>query len=342
MHLSRFPRVKLAHLPTPLEPMKNLTKALGGPNLWIKRDDCTGLATGGNKTRKLEFLMADALEKGADTIVTQGATQTNHGRQTAAACQVLGGLECHILLERRVSTADWGEDYEKQGNVLINRLYGAHLSYHESRSKTMAQKDMNVLGQQYADDLSEKGKKAYFIPGGGSNAIGALGYVNCAYEMLEQAHSMRLRIDHIVHGSGSSGTQSGLVAAMAGGRIGIPVTGISVKAPKGPQTDLVYKTACATVDHLGISGTVSKDDILINDEYTGTGYGVPAESTIEAIKLTARTESILLDPVYSGKGMAGLIGLVRKGYFEKTDNVVFIHTGGSLALFAYEDLITNI
>ena len=173
MHLSRFPRVKLAHLPTPLEPMKNLSKALGGPNLWIKRDDCTGLSTGGNKTRKLEFLMGDALARGADTIVTQGATQTNHGRQTAAACRLIGGLECHILLERRATVNDFGEDYEKQGNVLINELYGAQLSFHETGQ------DMNALGQKYTDELSSNGKKAYFIPGGGSNAIGALGYVFC-------------------------------------------------------------------------------------------------------------------------------------------------------------------
>ena len=336
MHLSRFPRVKLAHLPTPLEPMKNLSKALGGPNLWIKRDDCTGLASGGNKTRKLEFLLGDALDKGADTIVTQGATQTNHGRQTAAACQVLGGLECHILLERRATVDDFGEDYETQGNVLINKLYGAHLSFHEGGQ------DMNALGQQYADDLTAKGKKAYFIPGGGSNAIGALGYVDCATELLYQANKMRLKIDHIVHGTGSSGTQGGLVAGMYGGGARIPVMGVSVKAPRDAQIEAVYKTACATADLIGLPGAVSREDIAVDDGYTGPGYGFPDEATLEAIKLTARNESILLDPVYSGKGMAGLIGMIRQGCFKEDDNVVFLHTGGSLALFAYQGLISSI
>ncbi len=335
MHLSRFPRVKLAHLSTPLEPMKNLSKALGGPNLWVKRDDCTGLASGGNKTRKLEFLMGDALAKGADTIVTQGATQTNHGRQTAAACQILG-LECHILLERRATVDDFGDDYERQGNVLINQLYGANLSFHKGGQ------DMNALGQQYTDDLCKQGKKAYFIPGGGSNAIGALGYVNCASELVHQADEMQLRVDHIVHGTGSSGTQAGLVAGMCCGGANIPVMGISVKAPKDPQIENVYKTVCATADLLGLPGSVSKDNVLVDDRYTGPGYGFPNEDTLEAIKLCARNESILLDPVYSGKGMAGLIGLIREGYFNKDDNVVFLHTGGSLALFAYQDVVANI
>ncbi|MFT4609105.1 MAG: L-cysteate sulfo-lyase [Cellvibrionaceae bacterium] len=335
MHMSRYPRVKLAHLPTPLEPMKNLSKTLGGPNIWIKRDDCTGLSSGGNKTRKLEFLMGDAIEKGADTIVTQGATQTNHGRQTAAACQVLG-LECHILLERRATVDDFGEDYEKQGNVLINELYGAHLSFYEGGE------NMNALGQQYADDLSKQGKKAYFIPGGGSNAIGALGYVDCASELVRQADEMRLRIDHLTHGTGSSGTQAGLVAGMRCGGSNIPVMGVSVKAPHDVQLANVYKTACATAELLGLPGAILESDILVDDRFTGPGYGFPDEGTLEAIKLCARNESILLDPVYSGKGMAGLIGMIREGYYKKDENVVFLHTGGSFALFAYQELIANI
>jgi L-cysteate sulfo-lyase len=336
MHLSRFPRFKLAHLPTPLEPMTNLSKMLGGPNLWIKRDDCTGLATGGNKTRKLEFLIGDALSKGADTIVTQGATQTNHGRQTVAACQIAGSLECHLLLERRVSTDVMGDDYEQQGNILIDKLFGAKLSFYQ------AGLDMNAIGQQYTDGLCSQGKKAYFIPGGGSNAIGALGYVNCAFELMAQANSMYLDINHLVTATGSSGTQAGLVVGMSGPQ-SIPVTGISVKAPKDKQVDMVLNTARATFRYMGMDeNTINKKTILVDDAYTGPAYGIPTEATLEAIKLCARTESILLDPVYSGKGMAGLIGLIRQDYFNKGDNVVFLHTGGSLGLFAYKDLIAGI
>ena len=189
MHVSRFPRVRLGHLPTALEPMPALSRALGGPNLFVKRDDCTGLATGGNKTRKLEFLMGEALQQGAEIVVTQGAVQTNHGRQTAAAAARLG-LECEILLERRVREPEAG--YEVQGNVLLDRMFGARLSFHEPG-------DMNARGLARTEELRREGRKAYFIPGGGSNPVGALGYVDCALELLTQANAMGLRVDWLVH-----------------------------------------------------------------------------------------------------------------------------------------------
>ena len=220
--------------------------------------------------------------------------------------------------------------------MLINELYGAHLSFYEGGE------NMNALGQQYADDLSKQGKKAYFIPGGGSNAIGALGYVDCASELVRQADEMRLRIDHLTHGTGSSGTQAGLVAGMRCGGSNIPVMGVSVKAPHDVQLANVYKTACATAELLGLPGAILESDVLVDDRFTGPGYGFPDEGTLEAIKLCARNESILLDPVYSGKGMAGLIGMIREGYYKKDENVVFLHTGGSFALFAYQELIANI
>jgi len=331
MHLSRFPRVKLGHLPTPLEPMDALSRELGGPNLFIKRDDCTGLATGGNKTRKLEFLMGQALEQGAEIIVTQGAVQTNHGRQTAAAAARLG-LACEILLERRVREPEPG--YEVQGNVLLDRMFGATLSFHEPG-------DMNALALARTEELRGQGRKAYFIPGGGSNVVGALGYVDCALELLQQANDTGLRIDYLVHATGSTGTQAGLLAGLEGANTGIPVIGISVRQPKARQEDAVYALAQATAAHLGVKGGIDRSRVVAYDDYVGGGYGVPTPAMVEAVALTARCEGILLDPVYSGKGMAGLIDLVRKSFFRREDNVVFLHTGGATALFAYSNLFTN-
>ncbi len=326
MHLARFPRLHFAHLSTPLEPMKNLSKALGGPNIWIKRDDCTGLAGGGNKTRKLEFLMADALQKGADTIITQGATQSNHARQTAAIAAKLE-MPCHILLEDRTGMED--VEYNYNGNVLLDQLYNSPLK------KYPAGTDMNAAMEELAEQLKADGKKPYIIPGGGSNEIGALGYVNAAIELLHQANTTGLKIDHVVHATGSAGTQAGLVTGFSGSNSLIPVLGIGVRAPKELQENNVFKLAERTAEYLGIPGAVKREQVVANCDYVGEGYGYPAPSTLEAIKMFAQTEGILLDPVYSGKGAAGLIDLVRKGHFNKDDNIVFIHTGGAQALFGY-------
>jgi L-cysteate sulfo-lyase len=329
MHLARFPRVRLGHLPTPLEPMPNLTKLLGGPKLYIKRDDCTGLSSGGNKTRKLEFLMADALQKGADTVITQGAIQSNHARQTAAAAAKLG-MKCQILLENR--TGSQSPDYCGSGNVLLDHIHGAPTRTFPGGT------DMNAAMEVVAEEVRSKGGKPYIIVGGGSNAIGALGYVNCALELVAQANDMSLRIDHLVHATGSAGTQAGLVAGLEGLRSHIPVLGIGVRAPRPLQEENVFKLACATADLMGMTGAVARDRVVANTDYVGPGYGKPTDAMIEAINLLARTEGILLDPVYSGKGMAGLIDLVRKGYFKATENIVFLHTGGSVGLFGYNDL----
>jgi len=329
MHLARFPRVRLGHMHTPLEAMPNLTKLLGGPSLYIKRDDCTGLASGGNKTRKLEFLMADAIAKGADTVITQGAVQSNHARQTAAAAAKLG-MKCEILLENR--TGSNNPDYCGSGNVLLDHILGAPTRNYPGGT------DMNTAMDKVADEIRAKGGKPYIIVGGGSNAIGALGYVNCAIELATQANDMGLRIDHLVHATGSAGTQAGLVAGIEGCRSHIPVLGIGVRAARPQQEENVYKLACATADLLGMSGSVARDRVVANTDYVGPGYGMPTDAMIEAINLLARHEGILLDPVYSGKGMAGLIDLVRKGHFKKSENVVFLHTGGSVGLFGYNGI----
>jgi L-cysteate sulfo-lyase len=326
MHLARFPRVKLAHLPTPLEPMPSLSRALGGPNLWIKRDDCTGLGTGGNKTRKLEFLAGEALAQGADTLLTQGAVQTNHGRQTAAAAARLG-LRCVILLEHRVQTDD--PDYLKNGNVLLDRLFGAELRELPGGS------DMNAALEPVAEEIRRGGGRAYVIPGGGSNEVGALGYAACALELVAQANEIGLKVDHLVHATGSAGTQAGLVAGLEAMHAGIPVLGIGVRAPKERQEANVHALACRVAERLGVAGGVERARVVANCDYVGEGYGIPTPAMVEAVQLFARHEGILLDPVYTGKGAAGLIDLVRRGFFAQGSNVVFLHTGGSAGLFAY-------
>lgn len=328
MKLTNFPRVHITHGPTPLEFMPRLTQALGGPNLYIKRDDCTGLGSGGNKTRKLEFLMADAVQHGADTIITQGATQSNHARQTVAIA-VKMGMKCEILLEDR--TGSKVDNYKKSGNVFLDHLFGARVQ------EVPGGTDMNAAMATLADELRAKGQKPYIIPGGGSNPIGALGYVTCALEMVNQFNTQDLRVDCVVHATGSAGTQAGLVVGLEGTRSQIPVLGIGVRAAKEAQETNVYNLAVKTAELLGVAGSIKRESVMANCDYVGGGYGVPTPGMIEAVTLVARLEGILLDPVYSGKGMAGLIDLCRKGHFKKGENVVFLHTGGAVALYGYMD-----
>jgi L-cysteate sulfo-lyase len=326
MQISRFPRVRLTHAPTPLEPLPNLSRHLGGPNLFIKRDDCTGLATGGNKTRKLEFLIGDALSRGATHIITQGATQSNHVRQTGAAAAKLG-LRCTALLEERVNNGS--PEYYTSGNVLLNRLFGCRL---ETRP---AGTDMDQELADLGELLRSQGETPYLIPGGGSNAIGALGYVVCAQEILSQANDLGLHIDSVVHATGSTGTQAGLVAGFEGLNSGIRVLGISVRAPREEQEENVYRLARQTWSHLGIKGELSRAAVEADSDYVGAGYGQPTAGMIEAVTLAAQQEGVLLDPVYTGKGLAGLIGLIRAGRFRKDENIIFVHTGGTAGLFGY-------
>ncbi|MGE0798803.1 MAG: D-cysteine desulfhydrase [Lautropia sp.] len=333
MHLSKFPRVRLGHLMTPLELMPRLTELLAGPKLYIKRDDCTGLATGGNKTRKLEFLMADALRSGADTVITQGATQSNHARQTAAAAAKLG-MRCEILLEDRTGFKE--DAYVNSGNVFLDRLLGAPTRTYPAGT------DMNAAMETVAEQVRKEGGRPYVIPGGGSNRIGALGYVNCALEIVSQANDQQLRVDRVVHATGSAGTQAGLVAGFEAMNSGIEVLGIGVRAPREPQEGNVYKLACETAELLGVATRIRRERVVANCDYVGDGYGRPTPAMVEAVSLVARHEGILLDPVYTGKGMAGLIDLVRKGTFSKDENIVFVHTGGSAALFGYMNALGSV
>lgn len=331
MHLAAYPRIRLGHFPTPFEFMPNLTKHLGGPNLYIKRDDCTGLATGGNKTRKLEFLVADAMAKGADTLITQGAVQSNHARQTVAAAARVG-MKCKLLLEQRVPDA--AQEYEHSGNVMLDTLMGGEIV-----ARLPAGTDMQKAMEDLASELRSAGHKPYVIAGGGSTPVGALGYVACAQELLTQSFEQSVRMDHVVHATGSAGTQAGLVVGLRGSNSGVPVYGISVRAPKEKQEGNVWKLVQATADFTGLpASAIERADVVANADYVGKGYGIPTEGMIEAVRMVASLEAILLDPVYSGKGMAGLIDLVRKGHFKKGENVVFVHTGGSAGLFGYRQV----
>lgn len=329
--LKNFSRVDLCHQPTPLEEMPRLSAALNGPKFWIKRDDCTGLATGGNKTRKLEFLLADALQQGADMLVTQGAVQSNHVRQTAAAaCKF--GLDCHALLERRVP--DRAADYETTGNVLFDHIFGTTIEFRPPGL------DMNAEARAVTEKFAVNGRKPYFIPGGGSNEIGALGYVSCAYEMLAQFDAQGLDVGWIVLASGSAGTHAGLLAGLHAAGSDIPVMGISVRQPRERQIAAVHKLAAATAAQL-TDTPLSLEKTLIDDGYVGAGYGLPTEGTIAAINLIARKEGVLLDPVYSAKGLAGMIGLTEQKFFDSQKDVVFLHTGGAAALFAYGNQLAS-
>ena len=322
--LEKFEIIKLGHFPTPIEHLKNITKYLGGPNIFIKRDDCTGLATGGNKTRKLEFLIADAIKNKAELVVTVGAVQSNHARQTAAACALMG-LKCLIILEQRVK--DPPDVYMNSGNVFLNKLLGANVKICP-KSENFSQYSEKIIA-----DLKSKGTNVYFIPGGGSNPIGALGYVECLKEIIKENN--KYNFSQIVHATGSSGIQAGLLAGRKYFNCNIPVTGISVRYDKTTQEEKVYTLAKETCEMLQCN-ILDKSEVVAYDEYIGSGYGEPTEGMIEATKLLARKEAILLDPVYSGKGFAGLIGLIKSKKFTKDDNVLFIHTGGAVSLFAYQ------
>jgi L-cysteate sulfo-lyase len=325
MNLARFARARFAHLPTPLEPAPRLSAELG-VDLWIKRDDCTGLAGGGNKTRKLEFLLGEALEQGADTLITQGAVQSNHVRQTAAAAASFG-MACRVVLENR--TGNQAEDYLWSGNVLLDRLLGARIRTVEAGS------DMNAEMALDAEEVRAAGGTPYVIPGGGSNAVGALGYVDCALELAAQANDEGLVIDRIVTATGSAGTHAGLVAGLAVSGADIPVLGIGVRAAKQKQEENVFNLAVETAALLGHRERVSRDMVVADCDYVGAGYGLIDQGVADALALAARTEGLLLDPVYTGKAMKGLIALARQGAFEG-QTVVFLHTGGAQGLFGYQ------
>ena len=323
MEYNHIPRQSLGFFPTPLIALSRLSKALDGPTIFMKRDDNTGLALGGNKTRKLEFIMGDALAQGADCVITAGAAQSNHCRQTAAAAASLG-LECHLVLG--------GEEPEQiSGNLLLDKIFGSHIHWAGANRKG---EDIPKIVEQ----LTKQGKKPYVIPYGGSNELGALAFVEAFKELESQRESMNLSFTHIVFASSSGATQAGLMLGKK--RLNSPAQIVGINIDKG-ETDKVpfdqYTVALAnsTASLIGADHQFSESDLALNSDYVGEGYGVVGTLENEAIAMTAQTEGILLDPVYTGRAMGGLIDMIRSGKIKKTDRVLFWHTGGAPALFAY-------
>lgn len=326
MDLSRFPRVSLARLPTPLEPLLRLSAHLGGPQLHVKRDDCTGLGLGGNKLRKLEFLLGEARALGADTVLTVGAMQSNHARQTAAACARLG-LDCELILRRGSHST---EAYLHGGNVLLDRLFGACIHVieaHESREAFM---------EVRAEVLRGEGRRPYCIPVGGSCGLGNLGYVACAGEILAQAVDAKMKFEAVVVATGSGGTQGGLVAGMQL-LDGVPVIGIAVEGDRREQEALAARQAAESLRLLGRADIDLAGQVNVMDDFAGPGYARPTDAMREALSLAARFEGLVLDPVYTGKAFAGFIALARSGRYDKEQALLFVHTGGTPGLFGYPE-----
>ena len=334
MKIESFERFALAHLPTPIEPLNRLSAYLGGSEIWIKRDDCTGLALGGNKTRKLEYLLPDALAKGADTLVTIGGIQSNHTRQTAAAA-ARAGLHCVLVQERWV---DWpNANYESVGNILLSRILGAKI---EIVAGSVAAVSENLAAA--AEHVRFRGGRPYVIPSGASDhPLGGLGYVWCAQEILQQGEENGLHFSAIVHATSSGSTQAGLVVGLIALGATCRVIGIEVDAAPEVVRSTVLKIARSTAELIGVGHEVSDNAIHVETGYAGKAYGIPSPQTVEAIRLVGRLEGILLDPVYEGKAMAGLIDMVRQRRFAPADKILFMHLGGIPALHAYGDLFAT-
>lgn len=316
-----LPRISLAHLPTPLETLPRLQEALGGgPRLLIKRDDQTGLATGGNKTRKLEFLVADALAQGADTLVTVGAAQSNHCRQTAAAAAKLG-LRCVLVLSGEPPPAS-----QWDGNLLLDDLLGAELHWAGNR-------DRDVVLDEVADSMQAGGARPYVIPLGGSVPVGAAGYVAAVEELAEQLSARDERVDRIIFSSGSGGTHAGILVGVKGLALGARVEGIFNHDKVGGLLVKIQELAPATAAYLGLELNFDDQDFVLHEAYGAPGYGVITDAEREAIRLLAQTEGIICDPVYTGRALVGLIDLIRRGVFDEAETVLFWHTGGVAGLF---------
>ena len=331
MHQLSHPKIQLGHWPTPLEPMLRINEMHKGPELWVKRDDCTGLAFGGNKTRKLEYLVADAQLRGATTLLTAGGVQSNHARQTAAAAARVG-LGCELFLEQVEGVSE--ADYSHSGNLLLDQLLGARLH------RLPAGQDLDAAMALRAQTLSTSGQVPYVMPVGGSNAIGAMGYVDCGLELAQQLQQYQLSFDAIVLATGSAGTQAGLLAGLALAGLDIPVLGVTVSRSSDEQCQKVL-ALLHEVQGLLEQSELHEDHVICFDKYYGSAYGDPTPQMVEAVRLAASLEGLLLDPVYSGKAFAGLLDLVRHGYFDTSERVLFLHTGGAPGLFAYSECLSE-
>lgn len=325
--LSRFPRVPLLEGPTPIQELKRLNATLDGVHIFAKRDDFTAIGGGGNKLRKLEFLLGDAKAQGADTVITVGARQSNHARLTAAAC-AHAGFKCELVLLRTVPRED--ADYANNGNILLDDLFGA--TVHD------LPKDGDVAGlvAQRFEALAREGRKVYFAPVGGSSAVGCLGYVSCAQEIEAQSERMGLKFAHVITANGSSGTHAGLAAGFAAsGRGAMFSKSYAVYYDAKKTRGITLTIARDTLKHLGSDVALAENDILADGDHRGDGYGIPTDGMRAAVRRMASMEGLLLDPVYSGKAFAGLLHDIRVGKYRRGDNVLFLMTGGVPGLFAY-------
>ena len=339
MDISKLPRVHLAHLPTPLEPLEALARRIGAaPRLFVKRDDCTGLALGGNKTRKLEYTLGDALERGVDALVTCGGLQSNHVRQTAAAAAKFG-LECHAVVTNPLTGTGYGSSavYGETGNLLLDNVLGCHM--HEVADGGAATD--NRIGE-LVTELQAAGRTPHVVPLGASDGVGAMGYAGCALELLEQCAADGIDPSHIVLGTGSAGTQAGLLGGLRAVGSDIEVLGIAISGTAAAKRSRV-RAVLEQMEALwpGDAPAIRDEDIVVHDGFIGDGYALPSAAGTAAIRLAAETEGLLLDPVYTGKAMAGLLALVTDGPLATGRDVIFLHTGGSPALFAYPELFRS-
>ncbi len=328
-----FPRVELSHLPTPLERMPNVSAEFG-TNVWIKRDDCTGLAFGGNKSRQLEFYIGQAIEQGADTLLTTGAVQSNHVRMTVAAARKMG-LDVEVQLEHRVDRDQ--PEYHHSGNPYLVRLMGAKIHYYpEGEDEAGADLAMEAR----AAELADEGRKAYVIPLSNAHTpYGALGYVDGGEELMAQLQALNIDPVRFVVPSGSASTHTGFLLGVRASGCTAPVYGVCVRRAANLQRQRVITKLGAVIETVGCPMTIPDDEVICDDSALAPGYGLLNDATVEAIRYLARSEGILLDPTYSGKTFAVLLDMLRRGDFGPEDHVVFLHTGGTASLFAYPELV---
>jgi D-cysteine desulfhydrase family pyridoxal phosphate-dependent enzyme len=337
VRLTSIPKVDIAHLPTPLEPAPNLSAALGGPEIWVKRDDLTGLALGGNKARKLEYLVADAVQQDATVLMTAGAPQSNHCRQTAAAARKAGLKSVLVFAPYSKHYGSTDPDQAAQGNLLLDKIMGARIEWYQGDWQ-----DRIRFMEQIAADLRDQGERPYVIPGGGSNAIGATAYVNAVYETIQQLRELSLNATHLYTTSSTSGgTHAGLSLGVKLAHAPFTVIGSACDQNAEKTKAVVVPLANATAEHIGTDVRISDHEVIVDDRYYLPSYGIPNEGCLEAIEIAARTEGLLLDPVYTGKTMSALIDHIRTGKLTKDDTVIFHHTGGTPALFAQADGIAE-